>query len=125
MADHVTFHRVGVGPGGKPELVAVPWLPTDLPLSSGMSPTGREYYSDPSGKIASGVWACNAGKLEIRDNPIAEICFIIQGTVKITDARGLSETFGPGECVVVPRGFNGLWSQSDGFSKFYVTVEGS
>jgi uncharacterized cupin superfamily protein len=125
MKQHITFHRVGAGPGRKPELVAVPWQPTDVPLSDGMNPTGCQFYANPSGKIASGIWACNAGNVEIKDNPVEEICFITQGTVKVTDSRGRSETFGVGECLVLPRGFNGLWSQSDSFAKFYVIIDES
>jgi len=122
MDDCVTFHRVGIGPGGKLELGSAPWQPTDVPLSEGMVPLGRTYYTDRSGKITAGIWACNAGNVEIRDNPVEEICFVTRGTVKVTDARGCSETFGPGECLTLPRGFNGIWSQSDDFAKFFVLV---
>jgi uncharacterized cupin superfamily protein len=88
-----------------------------------MLPLGRTYYTDQSGKIASGIWTCDAGNVEIRNNPIEEICFVTRGTVKVTDSSGRSEIFGPGECLVLPRGFNGIWSQSNGFAKFFVLVE--
>jgi uncharacterized protein len=123
MTEQITFHRVGAAPGRKPELVAVPWQATDIPRSDGMTPIGCQYYADASGRVSSGIWACNAGNVEIKDNPVEEVCFVLQGTVKVTDHRGRSETFGPGECLVLPRGFNGLWSQSDGFQKFYAVVE--
>lgn len=123
MDEHVTFRRVGVGPGAKADLKSVPWQPTDIPLSEGMVPLGRTYYTDRSGKLTSGIWTCNAGNVEIKDNPVEEICFITKGTVRITDALGRSETFGPGECVALPRGFNGVWSQSDDFAKFFVLLE--
>jgi uncharacterized cupin superfamily protein len=123
MRDRVTFRRVGVGPGAKLELESVPWQRTDIPLSEGMVPLGRTYYTDRSGKLTSGIWACNAGNVEIRDNPVEEICFITKGTVRVTDAHGRSETFGPGECLALPRGFNGIWSQSEDFAKFFVLLE--
>ena len=123
MDDRLTFRRIGVGPGGKLELENVPWQPTDIPLSEGMAPLGRTYYTDKSGKLTSGMWICNAGNVEIRDNPVEEICFVTKGTVRITDTQGRSETFGPGECVALPRGFNGIWSQSDDFAKFFVLLE--
>jgi uncharacterized cupin superfamily protein len=125
MDESVTFRRVGSTPGSKPELAPAPWESTDLPLSEGMIPLGQTYYTDRSGRIGAGIWACNAGNVEIRDNAVEEICFVIRGTVKVTDPRGRSETFGTGECLVLPRGFSGIWSQSDDFAKFYVVVEGS
>ena len=123
MDDRLTFRRIGVGPGGKLELESVPWQPTDIPLSEGMIPLGRTYYTDRSGRLTSGIWVCNAGIVEIRDNPVEEICFVTKGTVRVTDTQGRSETFGPGECVVLPRGFNGIWSQSDDYTKFFVLLE--
>jgi Predicted enzyme of the cupin superfamily len=119
----MTFRRVGVSPGAKPELESVPWQDTDVPVSEGMVPLGHTYYTDRSGRVTSGIWACNAGNVEIRNNPVEEICFVTKGTVKVTDSYGRSETFGPGECLALPRGFNGIWSQSDDFAKFYVLVE--
>ena len=123
MDDHITFRRVGATPGSRAELSTVPWQPTDTPVSEGMVPLGQIYYTDQSGKVTSGIWACNAGSVEIKNNPVEEICFVIGGTVKVTDARGHSETFGSGECFVLPRGFSGIWSQSNDFAKFFVTVE--
>ncbi len=123
LDERVTFRRVGVGPGAKPELEGVPWQPTDVPLSAGMNPLGRTYYADRTGKVTAGIWACNAGNVEIRNNPVEEICFVTRGTVKVTDSEGRSEIFGLGECFALPRGFNGLWSQSDDFAKFFVLVE--
>src|SRR5262245_33643198 len=106
MDDCVTFRRVGSIPGSRPELATVPWQSTDIPISEGMVPLGQVYYTDRSGKVTSGIWTCNAGSVEIKTNPVEEICFVICGTVKITDLRGNSETFGSGECFVLPRGFS-------------------
>ena len=117
-----SFRRIGSKPGARPDLVDTGWRPTSLPKSQGMVPKGRNYYSDRSGKLRAGVWACNAGTIEIRDNPVEEVCFVASGTVRITDGTGRSETFGTGECLALPRGFSGLWAQSDDFALIYVAV---
>jgi uncharacterized protein len=119
----LTFRRVGATPGARPDLAPVSWQASDTPLSQGMNPLGRSWYTDGSGRIDSGIWACNAGTVAIKENPVEEICFVIRGTVKVTDAAGRSESFGAGECLALPRGFTGTWSQSDDFAKFYVIVE--
>ncbi len=124
MKEAVTFRRSGPRPGAKADLASIGWQPTDTPLSQGMAPEACNYYTDTSGKVNSGIWACDAGNVQIKDNAVEEICFVIAGTVKVTDSSGHSETFGAGECLVLPRGFNGIWSQSHGFKKFYVVVEG-
>jgi uncharacterized cupin superfamily protein len=120
-----SFRRIGSPPGARPMLADSGWRPTRVPKSQGMTPQSRDYYKDRSGKVRSGVWACNAGTIEIRDNPAEEVCFVVSGTVRVTDCTGRSETFGTGECLALPRGFSGLWAQSDDFAIVYVAVEGA
>jgi uncharacterized protein len=125
MAEDVSFCRVGVTPGRKPELRSAQWHTSDVPLSEGMAPLEHVYYSNEGDGISAGIWACDAGNIEIRCNPVEEVCFVIRGTVKVTDLLGHSETFGAGECLVLPRGFSGIWSQSDDFTKFFVSIKPS
>jgi uncharacterized cupin superfamily protein len=43
--------------------------------------------------------------------------------VRLTTDDGRSWTFGPGECFVVPAGFNGLWETLEPARKFYAIHE--
>jgi uncharacterized cupin superfamily protein len=87
-----------------------------------MQPRVREYYCDAGETVRSGIWQCEAGNIEIKDNPVAKVCFVLNGVVQITDLQSRSETFGTGECFVMPRGFSGTWSHSDRFRMTYVVI---
>jgi uncharacterized cupin superfamily protein len=72
-------------------------------------PTAYTAYTDPSGVFTVGVWACDAGTLEINDLAIDEACYLVKGEVIISDADGNSERFVAGEAFLLPRGFVGTW----------------
>jgi uncharacterized cupin superfamily protein len=48
---------------------------------------------------------------------------VVEGSVSVTDADGRTETFGTGEGFLLPRGFKGLWSNSDDFAKLFVAIK--
>lgn len=121
----VRFFRVGEMPGSRIRMIAAEWPEGVTPLSGGMSPLHREFYSDGAGRLRCGIWECNAGSLDLRDCAIDRVCFILRGTLRLTDRRRYSETFGAGECLVIPRGFTGTWSHSDDFSMTYALVRES
>jgi uncharacterized cupin superfamily protein len=70
---------------------------SDTPLEGARHPHAYTAYTDPSGVFTVGVWACDAGTLEIRDLALDEACYLIAGEVIISDAHGNSERFIAGE----------------------------
>jgi hypothetical protein len=42
--------------------------------------------------------------------------------LRLTDRQDRSEVFGTGERLVIPRGFRGVWSQSDDFAMTGVLI---
>jgi uncharacterized cupin superfamily protein len=119
----MTFFRVGEMPGSRRQMMPARWPKGVTPLSDGMSPFQREFYSDGAGRLKCGVWQCNAGTIELCGCAADRVCFILRGTVRLTDHQEHSEAFGVGECFVIPRGFNGVWSQSDDFAMTYVLID--
>lgn len=119
----MTFFRVGGMPGSRMQMLPAEWPKCVTPLSGGMSPLHREFYSDGAGRLRCGIWECNAGSLELRGCTTDRVCFILRGTLRLTDSRKYSETFGAGECLVIPRGFIGLWSHSNDFSMTYALID--
>ena len=116
-----TFSRLGGGSGKATELSPWPWNPGDVVETEGMKPLGRKDV-ETSG-IAAGKWACNAGKVRINGHPVTEACFVVRGSVTVTDEGGRAETFKAGEGFLLPRGFKGLWSNSDDFAKLFMAIE--
>lgn len=83
--------------------------PSDTAVQGAQRPRAYTAYRDPSGVFTAGVWACDAGVLEIEDLAIDEACYLIEGEVIITDRHGNSERFVAGEAFLLKRGFVGTW----------------
>ena len=83
--------------------------PSDTPTEGAAHPLAYTAYTDPSGVFTAGVWACDAGTLEINDLAIDEACYLIEGEVIITDSNGNTERFGAGEAFLLHCGFVGTW----------------
>jgi uncharacterized cupin superfamily protein len=109
MSNLKNFYRIdAAGPDGT-DLPAITHDPSDTAVEGACHPRGYTAYTDPGGVFTAGVWACDAGTLEIRDLAIDEACYLIEGAVVITDHLGNSETFEAGEAFLLPRGFTGTW----------------
>jgi uncharacterized cupin superfamily protein len=91
---------------------------SDTPVEGAQDPRGYTAYADPSAVFTAGVWACDAGVLEIKDLAIDEACYLIDGEVIITDSDGVSERFGAGEAFLLRRGFTGTWAMPGPIRKY-------
>jgi len=49
--------------------------------------------------------------LALKDWPIDELMHFVSGRVQITDGTGHAQIYGPGDTIVMPRGFTGEWKQ--------------
>ena len=78
------------------------------PTRLSRAPAARAHtaYTDPTGVFTVGVWACDAGTLEINDLAIDEACYLIAGEVIISDPQGNSERFVAGEAFLLERGLS-------------------
>lgn len=118
MLQDRNFVRIDAnGPGGQ-GLQPTSHDPSDTAVEGARNPTAYTAYSDPGGVFTAGVWACDAGTLEIVDLAIDEACYLIEGSVVITDDKGNSETFNAGEAFVLPRGFTGRWHMPVAIRKY-------
>ncbi len=82
---------------------------SDTNIAGAAHPTAYTAYTDPSGVFTVGVWACDAGTLAINDLAIDEACYLLEGEVIITDAKGYSERYVAGDAFLLKRGFVGTW----------------
>tara|TARA_B110000046_G_scaffold148757_1_gene156728 strand:+ start:1615 stop:1773 length:159 start_codon:yes stop_codon:yes gene_type:complete len=46
--------------------------------------------------------------------------YFLEGQVEITDEKGESKIYGPGDGIFMPKGFNGTWRQLSAIKKMYV-----
>jgi len=118
MAAMKQFVRIDAnGPDGKGLPTTVHDL-SDTPVQGAKHPRAYTAYTDPSGVFTAGVWACDAGTLEIVDLAIDEACYLIEGEVIITDRYGNSERFVAGEAFLLHRGFVGTWHMPGPIKKY-------
>ena len=84
--------------------------------------TARNLFTDSTGRFFSGIWSSTRGawRVAYTEN---ELCVLTRGRVRITGKSGRSWTFGPGDCFVVPAGFEGLWEVLEDARKFYAIFE--
>ena len=109
MTSGKQFIRIDAeGPGGA-GLPPTVHDASDTAVSGALQPRAYTAYRDPGGVFTAGVWACDAGTLEIKDLAIDEACYLIEGEVIICDQYGNTERFVAGEAFVLHRGFVGTW----------------
>ena len=78
------------------------------------------HYSDPTGQFHAGIWQGEVGSWRVQYGPQEEeLCTIIEGRVRLTDAQGKAQEFAPGETFVVPGGFTGIWENLTRVRKVY------
>jgi len=112
-------------PGGSPTSGMAPLGYIDPETVSGGMATemGHIFFTNPEGTVNAGVWECTPCTEHVVDYPYDQCCYVLEGSLTITDDDGTAQTFGPGDAFMIPRGFNGAWSMTEPYKNFFVTVE--
>ncbi len=80
-------------------------------------------FTNSGGNAISGIWEAGP-HLERCHCDFDEMCHILEGEVRLTDAQGASKTFGPGDSFVVAAGFKGTWENLSEVKKvFFIVTE--
>lgn len=80
-------------------------------------------FSGGATSVIAGFWESEAFKKGLKRPAMAEYFYILEGTVRLTDAEGNSETFGPGQGVLIKPGFDGFWESLTKVRKhFFIAV---
>ena len=79
-------------------------------------------FSDASGRFHAGHWQAEPGRISV-DYTESELCVILVGRVRLTDAAGSSAEFGPGDAFVIASGFRGTWESIGRVTKIYAILE--
>lgn len=66
------------------------------------------HFQRQGGGALAGIWEAEP-HLERVDCDYDELCHLLEGQVRLTDAGGVSRVFGPGDSFVVAAGFSGTW----------------
>ncbi len=82
------------------------------------------HFTNDSGEVFSGVWASEVGSWRIEFGAREDEFFcVIEGRCRITDTAGHASEAGPGQSLVIPAGFKGVFEVLEPMKKHYVIVE--
>jgi uncharacterized cupin superfamily protein len=86
---------------------------------------GYEYYYSEDGNFGIGVWESKPGEMTYTDLEYDELMYVLDGTIVMTDEHGNTETFGPGEGLILPMGWTGTFAVPEGgVRKIWVSYMG-
>lgn len=95
------------------------------PEHSNFDARGHTFFTSADGQFGLGVWEAKPGTLKIPEPyTIDELMYVLSGKIVLTDAQGNREEFGPGEGVIVPKGWSGTFEVPEGVRKIWVSYEG-
>lgn len=75
-------------------------------------------FQSPGKGAMAGIWEAEP-HLERCACDYDELCHILEGEVRLTDADGKSQSFGPGDSFVVAAGFRGTWENLTAVRKVF------
>ena len=86
--------------------------------------TTWNHFTNASGEVCAGTWACEVGSWRIEFGAQEdEFFFVTQGRCRIIDEAGKVSSAGPGGVMVIPAGFKGVFEVLEPMVKHYVIVE--
>ena len=76
------------------------------------------------GTASVGSWHCTEGGWDsAAPRPTTESFYVLTGEASVTDLDGTRHTFGPGDTVVLPKGWSGRWDVTKAIHKVWVVHE--
>jgi uncharacterized cupin superfamily protein len=82
---------------------------------------GLSSFTSADGKLQVGFSHYSTVTLQLTDWYANEFMYFLEGQVEITDEEGSSKIYGPGDAIVMPKGFNGTWRQLSPIKKIHVS----
>ncbi len=76
------------------------------------------HYTDPTEQFFAGIWSSGVGAFRVSYSE-EELCFLLEGRIRLTDSSGAAREFGPGNAFVIPAGFEGVWETLEPAKKIY------
>ncbi len=94
--------------GGLAPWPAMSELPFINVLSGDPQHRGRHDFGDFESRLQVGVWECSPGSFEYT-YPGDEICTLLAGRIRVTDADGVAHEFSAGDSFFTTRGETVTW----------------
>ncbi|EJM96292.1 cupin domain-containing protein [Herbaspirillum sp. YR522] len=86
--------------------------------------TTWNHFTSAGGDVNAGIWACEKGSWRIAFAPTKDEYFhVLEGRCRIIDEQGHAAEAGPGDAMVIPAGFKGVFEVVEPMRKHYVIIE--
>ena len=89
-------------------------------LTPGQQEAAASLWTSPDGALDIGVWECTPGRFTADRSAAAEFCYFLEGRIVMTHLDGTKRTLGPGDAIMLPRGWMGEWEIVEHTRKIYV-----
>lgn len=93
-------------------------------LTPGQSEAAQPLWTSPDGQLEIGLWECTPGQFTADRSAAAEFCYFLEGRIVMTHLDGTRRTLGPGDAILLPKGWKGTWEITEHTRKIYVFFEG-
>lgn len=100
------------------DLGALAGKPTTL--NPGQQEAAVSLWASPDGALDIGLWECSPGRFTADRSAAAEFCYFLAGKIVMTQLDGTRRDLGPGDAVMLPRGWKGTWEIVEHTRKIYV-----
>lgn len=98
-----------------------PHDPKPTAVTAGLTEASVSTWSDD--RIDTGLWECTAGTFTAERNGYTEICTILSGRVFLEVEGQEPEEFGPGDVMIMPSGWKGVWRVTEPVRKHYTNIQ--
>jgi uncharacterized cupin superfamily protein len=83
----------------------------------------RLWHKSPDGCMQTGVYQTGRNRYTVDEPyPYDELMVFIEGGVTLTASSGAVTQVGPGDVIMMPQGWQGIWD-SEGYRKIYVIYD--
>ena len=80
------------------------------------------YASLGSRSLESGVWDATVATWTETDYAVEEVCVMLAGHLRLTDADGVVHDLRQGDAFHLPKGWSGTWEVVEDMRKFFVVL---
>src|ERR1700733_1254553 len=96
--------------------------PKPTSLTDGQMEANLVLWKSADGRERTGVWECTPGRFTADRSKETELCWIVAGKAVLRRADGEMRTVGPGDVLVLPRGWRGEWEIVETTRKVYTII---
>jgi uncharacterized protein len=93
-------------------------------ISGNPQRTTFNHYTNSSSEVFAGIWHCEVGSWRIvMEANEDELFFVTAGRCRLTADDGHAVECAPGQSLVIPAGFSGVFEVIEPLTKHYMIVE--